>query len=135
MRHRVAGRKLGRNSGHRKALSRNLVLAFFEREKIQTTLAKAKNIQPLLEKLITMAKTDDFHHRALVFRHLPKGKSSAHRALVTKGHAEVASKKVIKNLFEVIAKRYAERQGGYTRIVKLGHRLGDSAEMAIIELV
>ena len=116
MRHGRAGKKLGRNSGHRTALFRNLLIAVFEHDKIATTLAKAKVVQPKVEKLITLAKRDSFAARGLAFR-----------ALQRKG--------VVKRLFETIGPRYLDRAGGYTRIIKLGPRVGDAAEMAQIELI
>lgn len=116
MRHGRAGKKLGRNSGHRTALFRNLLLAVFQHDKIHTTVAKAKAVQPKVEKLITLAKRDSFHARGLAFRALQR-------------------KAVVKRLFETIGPRYLDRNGGYTRIIKLGPRVGDAAEMAQIELV
>ena len=140
MRHRVAGRKLNRNSGHRKALTRNQILQIFEHDKIQTTLAKAKNIKPLVEKLITLAREDNLENRAKVFKHFPKGKSSARRKQVAGANSldarrEVVAKRVIERLFKTVAPKYKDRPGGYTRILKLGHRTGDGAEMAQLELV
>jgi len=116
MRHRVAGRKLGRTSEHRTALLRNLSTALFDKEKITTTLAKAKELRPFAEKLVTMAKKETLHARRLVLRH-------------------VQDKKVAGKLLDTLSARYAQRPGGYTRILKLGPRRGDHAEMAIIELV
>ncbi len=116
MRHNVHGRKLGRTSAHRKALFRNQLASFVQSERIKTTLHKAKELRPLAEKMITQGKRGSLHARRQVGRMIPD------RALVRK-------------LFEDIAPRFAERPGGYTRIVKLGPRLGDGAEMAILELV
>ena len=116
MKHRVAGRKLGRTSEHRLALLRNLSTQLFDKERIRTTLMKAKELRPFAEKLITVAKKESLHARRQVLRHIHD------RAVVGK-------------LFDSLAARFAERPGGYTRIVKLGPRRGDNAEMAIIELV
>jgi len=116
MRHRKAGKKLNRTREHRRALFRNLVTALLEKERIETTLAKAKAIRPLAEKMITLGKRGDLHARrqALAF---------------------IQKKAVVKKLFDEIAPRYQNRPGGYTRIIRTGIRRGDSAEMAIIELV
>ncbi len=116
MRHRKAGKKLSRNASHRKALMRNLVTELLRHGKIRTTLAKAKAMRSPAEKMITLGKRGDLHARrqALSF---------------------IQSKDVVHELFDTIAARYAEREGGYTRILKLGPRKGDAAPMAIIELV
>lgn len=116
MRHRVNGKKLRRNTAHRRALLRNLVTSLLERERVRTTLAKAKATRPLAEKMITLAKKDTLHTRRLVLRFIFK-------------------KDIVKKLFEEIGPRFIERPGGYTRIVKIGPRAGDGAEMAMIELV
>ena len=116
MRHRVSGRKLGRTTSHRRAMFRNQLASFIEHERIRTTLHKAKELRPLAEKMITQGKRDTLHARRLVRRW-------------------VDDRSLIKKLFDDIAPRFADRPGGYTRIVKLGPRLGDSAEMAILELV
>jgi large subunit ribosomal protein L17 len=116
MRHRNATKKLGRNSGHRKALMANLARSLFAEERIQTTLPKAKALRSYAEKLITTAKRDTLHARRLVARVVRDGS-------------------VLAKVFAQLAPRYAERPGGYTRIYKLGHRRGDSAELAIIEMV
>lgn len=116
MRHLVKGRKLGRTTAHRKALLRNLVTSFLEKERVKTTLAKAKEARPLAEKMITLAKKNTLHTKRQALRVLTK---------------EAAAKK----LFEEIAPRFSERPGGYTRIVKIGTRLGDGAQMAMFELV
>jgi len=118
MRHRVAYRKLGRTTPHRLALLRNLATALFERERIRTTLIKAKELRPYAEKLITLAKREDdrLHARRLVQR-------------------DIQDKKVVSKLFDSLGARYATRQGGYTRILRLGPRKGDGAEMAIVELL
>ena len=116
MKHRVAGRKLGRTSSHRLALLRNLATALFERERIRTTLMKAKELRPFAEKLITTARKETLHARRQVLRH-------------------IHDRDVVAKLFETLSARFAQRPGGYTRIIKLGPRRGDAAEMAIIELV
>ncbi|MBI4863987.1 MAG: 50S ribosomal protein L17 [Candidatus Riflebacteria bacterium] len=116
MRHGRAGKKLGRNSGHRKALFRSLLNAIISHDRIETTLAKAKVIKPQVEKLITLAKRDSFHARGLAFQSLQK-------------------KGTVKRLFETVGPRYLDKAGGYSRIIKVGPRLGDAAEMAILELV
>ncbi len=116
MRHQKQGRKLGRDSAHRKALYANLTAQLIEHGRIRTTLAKAKEVRPIAERMITLGKRGDLH---------------AHRQAV----AFLRSKPVAHALFAEIAPRYAERPGGYTRIVKLGPRQGDAAEMAYLELV
>jgi len=116
MRHRVAGRKLGRTTEHRKALLRNLSTALFDKEKIKTTLAKAKELRPFAEKLVTLSKRETLHARRHVLR-------------------EIHDRDVVAKLFDTLSARYAQRPGGYTRIIKLGPRRGDNAEMAIVELV
>ncbi len=116
MRHCNSGKRLGRNTSHRKAMLRNMVTSLFEHEKISTTDARAKELRPMAEKLITLAKRGDLHARRLV-------------------SAVVRDRKVVAKLFERIAPRYAERPGGYTRIIKLGHRLGDNAPLSLITLV
>ena len=116
MRHGCAGRQFGRDSGHRKALLRMLVTALLKNEKIETTAAKAKEIRPLAEKMITLAKRGDLHARrqALSFIH---------------------DEAVVTGLFTQIAPRFASRNGGYTRIVPTRNRAGDAAPMAVIELI
>ena len=118
MRHRVGFRKLGRVTPHRIALLRNLATALFERERIRTTLMKAKELRPYAERLITQAKRDDdrLHARRLVAR-------------------EIHDVTIVKKLFDDLGPRYATRPGGYTRILRLGPRRGDAAEMAIVELL
>ena len=118
MRHRVAYRKLGRITPHRNALLRNLATALFERERIRTTLMKAKELRPYAERLITLAKREEnrLHSRRLVARDI---------------HAPA----VVKKLFDTLSARFASRPGGYTRILRLGPRKGDGAEMAIVELI
>jgi len=118
MRHRVAHRKLGRTTPHRTALLRNLASALFDQERIQTTLMKAKELRPFAERLITLAKREDdrLHARRLVLR-------------------DIQDPVVVKKLFDSLGARYATRPGGYTRILRLGPRRGDGAEMAILELL
>jgi len=116
MRHSVAGRKLGRSSAHRQTLFKNLITELFRHKRIRTTEAKAKAIQGAAEQLITLAKRGDVHSRRLVLR-------------------TVTDKEVVDELFHTIAPERAERAGGYTRIVKLGPRLGDGAPMVLLELV
>ncbi len=116
MRHRRSGKKLGRNTSHRKAMMRNMVTSLFNHEKITTTDARAKELRKLAEKLITIARRGDLHSRRLVMQ-------------------VVQDKKVVAKLFDTIAPRYVERPGGYTRIIKLGHRSGDNAALSLIELV
>ncbi len=116
MRHGCAGRQFGRNSGHRKALLRMLVTALLKNEKIETTTAKAKEMRPLAEKMITLAKRGDLHARrqALSF---------------------IQDDAVVSSLFTQIGPRFSSRAGGYTRIVPTRNRPGDAAPMAVIELV
>src|SRR5688572_3615811 len=118
MRHRVGHRKLGRITPHRTALLRNLATALFERERIRTTLMKAKELRPYAERLITLAKRDGdgLHARRLVSRDIRDGA-------------------VMRKLFDTLGTRFATRPGGYTRILRLGPRRGDGAEMAIVELL
>jgi large subunit ribosomal protein L17 len=118
MRHRVAHRKLGRTTPHRIALLRNLTTALFERERIRTALVKAKEVRPFAERLITLARREDdrLHARRLAAR-------------------DIQDRAVVKKLFDTLGARFATRPGGYTRILRLGPRQGDGAEMALIELV
>jgi large subunit ribosomal protein L17 len=118
MRHRVAHRKLGRVTAHRLALLRNMASALFERERIRTTLMKAKELRPYAERLITLAKRDEdrLHARRLVAR-------------------DIRDPLVVRKLFDTLSARFAGRPGGYTRILRLGPRRGDGAEMAILELL
>ena len=118
MRHRVAHRKLGRITPHRIALLRNLATALFERERIRTTLIKAKELRPYAEKLITLAKRDD-------------DRLSARRQVAR----DIKDPVVVRKLFDSLGARYSTRPGGYTRILRLGPRRGDGAEMAILELL
>jgi large subunit ribosomal protein L17 len=116
MRHLKAGRKLGRTSAHRKALFRNLVGALIQRERISTTLAKAKELRGKVEKTITLGKKGTLHARRQAFKLAPQ-------------------KEIVQKVFGPLAERYAKRPGGYTRIIKIGPRKGDNAPMAFIELV
>lgn len=125
MRHQVKGYHLGRSTGQRNALRRTMIMQLFQYEKIETTLAKAKAIQPEAEKLITMAKNSlDGSEIDQI--------NARRRAAADLGNA---SGYIVKKLFDDIAPRFKNRQGGYTRILKLGPRQGDSAEMVLIELV
>ena len=125
MRHQVKGYHLGRSIGQRNALRRTMIMQLFQYEKIETTLAKAKAIQPEAEKLITMAKNSlDGSEIDQI--------NARRRAVADLGNA---SGDIVKKLFDDIAPRFKNRQGGYTRILKLGPRQGDSAEMVLIELV
>ncbi len=116
MRHRKKGRKLNRTASHRKALLRNLANQLFEHKEIKTTLAKAKEARSTVERLITYAKKGDLHHRRLAFSFLRQ-------------------KSTIDTLFDEIAPTYTDRQGGYTRVIKLGRRQGDGASMSVLQLV
>ena len=116
MRHRIRGRKLNRDSSHRKAMFANMAAALIKQEQINTTLPKAKELRPIVEKLITLGKRGDLHARRLAYARIPD------RAMVAK-------------LFDVLAPRYADRQGGYIRIIRANFRYGDCAPMAYIEFV
>jgi large subunit ribosomal protein L17 len=116
MRHRVGGRKLQRTASHRAALFRNQAAALIKHEQITTTLAKAKELRPYVEKLVTLAKKGGLSNRRLA-------------------HARLLDETQLKKLFEVLAERYAGRNGGYTRVIKAGIRASDAAAMAIIEFV
>lgn len=116
MRHRVKGRKLGRTTAHRVATLRNLSTALFTHERITTTLMKAKEMRPFAEKLITVSRRDTLHARRTVARN-------------------IRDKAALKKLFETLGPRYVDRPGGYTRLYHLGHRPGDTADMAMVELV
>ena len=125
MRHNLAHRKLGRVSEHRTALLRNQAMALIRHECIETTMPKAKELRPFVERLITIAKRGVASGEA-------NGKSLHARRMVA---AELQDRDVVSKLFETIAPRYAERPGGYTRILRVGFRRGDSAEVAQVELV
>ena len=116
MRHRMSGRKLNRTSKHRQMLFRNMSQALIKHEQIVTTLAKARELRPVVERLITLGKRGDLHARRLAF-------------------ARLRDNDMVTKLFDTLAERYADRQGGYTRIIKAGYRYGDSAAMAVIEFV
>ena len=116
MYHNRAYRKLGRKHSHRLATLRALSTSLFERERIRTTLMKAKELRPFAEKLITRSKQDNLHSRRIVMR-------------------DIQDKDVAKKLFDTLSARYTERPGGYMRILKLGRRKGDGAEMALVELL
>ena len=116
MRHRMSGRKLNRTSSHRKAMFANMAVALLKHEQIKTTLPKAKELGPIVDKLITLGKRDTLHAKRRVFAMLRDAATTA-------------------KLFETLAPRYAERNGGYTRVLKAGFRYGDSAPMAVIELI
>ena len=116
MRHRQAGRKLNRTSSHRKSLFTNMSQALIKHEQIITTLPKAKELKSVVEKLITLGKNGSMHCRRLAFNQL-------------------RDKEIVAKLFDKIATRYTDRRGGYTRVLKAGFRYGDSAPMAVIELV
>lgn len=116
MRHRVAGKKLGRKTAHRMMMFRNMVTSLLDKERIRTTLERAKAVRPIAERMITLGKRETLHARrqALAF---------------------VKDPAVVSKLFDTIAPRFSQRPGGYTRIIRLGFRDGDGAQMAIIELI
>ena len=116
MRHHRVGKKLGRDAAHRKALYANLAGSLIEHGRVKTTVTKAKAVKPFVEQMISLGKRGDLHARR--------------QAL-----SELRSRDVVEKLFEEVAPRFADRPGGYSRIVKLGPRLGDAAEMAYLELV
>jgi large subunit ribosomal protein L17 len=116
MRHGRSGRKLNRTSSHRKAMFTNMAASLIEHEQITTTLPKAKELRPIVEKLVTLGKRGDLHARRQAI-------------------SQVGSAVLVKRLFDTIAPRYAERHGGYLRIMKAGFRYGDNAAMAVIEFV
>ncbi|MEH6527507.1 MAG: 50S ribosomal protein L17 [Sneathiella sp.] len=116
MRHRKSGRKLGRTSSHRKAMFANMAASLIKHEQIQTTLPKAKDLRPIVEKLITLGKRGGLHARR--------------QAL-----AELNEKSAVDKLFTTLSERYADRDGGYTRVLKAGFRTGDAAPMGVIELM
>jgi large subunit ribosomal protein L17 len=116
MRHRKAGNKLGRDTSHRRALLRNLVTSIIIEDRVETTVAKAKAVRPLVEKMITLGKKGDLHSRRQALAFMMTDTS-------------------VTRLFETVAPRYGDRQGGYLRIVKTGFQKGDGAEKAFIELL
>ena len=116
MRHRKAGRRLGRTSSHRDAMMRNMVTSLLDQERIVTTVPKAKEARRVAEQMITLGKRGDMHARRQAM-------------------AYIRSKNIVAKLFDQLSSQYAERNGGYTRIIRTGSRLGDAAPMAILELV
>ncbi len=116
MRHKIAHRKLNRTASHRKAMFANMSSSLVEHEQIVTTLPKAKELRPFVEKLVTLAKKGDLNSRRIAI-------------------ARMRNKEQAKKLFDVLGPRYADRQGGYIRIMKAGYRYGDNAPMAVIEFV
>ena len=116
MRHRKSGRKLGRTSSHRKAMFANMAASLIKHEQIQTTLPKAKDLRPIVEKLITLGKRGGLHARR--------------QAL-----SELNEKAAVDKLFSTLSERYADRDGGYTRVLKAGFRTGDAAPMGVVELI
>jgi len=116
MRHRVAGKKLGRKTAHRMMMFRNMVTSLLDKERVQTTLDRAKAIRPIAERMITLGKRKSLHARrqALAF---------------------IKDPEVVSKLFDTLAPRFAQRNGGYTRIIRLGHRDGDGAQIAYLELI
>jgi len=116
MRHRMANRKLGRTSSHRGAMFRNQVASMIQNERIVTTLIKAKELRPIVEKFVTLGKNDSVHNRRQAAQ-------------------AISENTLVQKLFNTLSPRFAERPGGYTRIIKLGPRRGDGAEMAILEFV
>lgn len=134
MRHRKSNRRFDRPANQRKALFRALQNDLLLHERITTTLAKAKAVRPLVERLITLGKEDSQHHRRLAFSRLG-GKTQLIPEKHVSGKQRTPRRDTVTKLFTDIGPRYKERPGGYTRIIKLGARHGDSAEMAILELV
>ena len=116
MKHRIKGKKLNRTSSHRKALFKNMAQAIIKHEQIITTLPKAKTMKPIVDKLITLGKKGSLHARRQAF-------------------SQLRDNNIVSKLFGDLATRYAERQGGYSRVLKAGYRYGDSAAMAVLELV
>ena len=116
MKHRIKGKKLNRTSSHRKALFKNMAQAIIKHEQIITTLPKAKTMKPIVEKLITLAKKGSLHAKR-------------------QAYSKLRDDKMVTKLFGTLATRYANRAGGYTRVLKAGYRYGDAAAMAVIELV
>ena len=116
MRHQIRGRKLGRSPSHRRAMFRNQLASLVKAERIRTTLHKAKELRPIAEKVITQGKRDTVHARRIVNRWIPQ-------------------RDLVKKVFDEIAPRFSTRPGGYLRIIRLGPRQGDGAEMAILEFV
>ena len=116
MKHRIKGKKLNRSSSHRKALFKNMAQAIIKHEQIITTLPKAKTMKPIIDKLITLGKKGSLHARRIAF-------------------SQLRDNNMVSKLFDDLASRYANRQGGYSRVLKAGYRYGDAAAMAVLELV
>ncbi len=116
MRHRLAGKRLGRNTSHKRAMLRNMVTSLFEHERLVTTTPKAKELRRVADKMITLAKRGDLHARRQALSY-------------------IRDKNIVAKLFDEIKESYMDRNGGYTRIIQTGNRVGDAAPMAIIELV
>jgi large subunit ribosomal protein L17 len=116
MRHRVAGKKLGRKTAHRVMMFRNMVTSLFDKERIRTTLDRAKAVRPIAERMITLGKRESLHARR-------------------QASAYVKDPLVVSKLFDTLAPRFSQRHGGYTRIIRLGFRDGDGAQMAYLELI
>ncbi|MCA9562818.1 MAG: 50S ribosomal protein L17 [Myxococcales bacterium] len=116
MRHRKSGRKLGRHASHRRAMFKNLAISLIEHERLATTDAKAKELRPIVEKLVTLAKKGDLHARRVAL-------------------SKLGNKDAVAKLFEAVGPRFADRDGGYVRLVKLGNRPGDNAPITLIEFV
>ena len=116
MKHKIKGKKLNRTSSHRKALFKNMAQAIIKHEQIITTLSKAKTMKPIVDKLITLAKKGSLHAKR-------------------QAYSKLRDDKMVTKLFGTLATRYADRAGGYTRVLKAGYRYGDAAAMAVIELV
>jgi large subunit ribosomal protein L17 len=116
MKHRLKGKKLNRTSSHRKALFKNMAQAIIKHEQIITTLPKAKTMKPIVDKLITLGKKGGLHARRQAF-------------------AKIRDNNMVSKLFDTLATRYADRNGGYSRVLKAGYRYGDAAAMAVLELV
>ncbi len=134
MRHRKSGRKLGRNSPHRKAMYRNMVTSLLEHERITTTLAKAKELRGHTERTISLGvRLGDVLDKSKGDR--DRGEQARYRHAMVVAGKTIRTKAILDKLFEDIAQRYRERPGGYTRIIRVERRAGDAAEMAIIELV
>jgi large subunit ribosomal protein L17 len=125
MRHRVAFRKLGRVTEHRIAMLRNQASALIQHERIQTTVPRAKELRPFVERIISVAK------RSLAASAQPSHRVTARRVV----GEDIADREVVRKLFDTVAPRYVDRAGGYTRLLRLGHRRGDGAEVAEVELV
>ncbi len=140
MRHRVKGYKLGRDTEHRKAMWRNMAISLFTYGQITTTVPKAKSVQAFVEKLVTLGKKGDLAARRRVIQQIGDPylvRSDDDENIVRNRYGEVVGgPRVVKHLFDEIAPRYADRDGGYTRIVRLGkHRLGDGGDLCVIQLV